>query len=205
MTISTSREPHRPSLAANMFGGPSGAGAAGAFRQAQGNYSAVSRLTWQASQRDKVRFYLDGAELIAADRLIVMNRVKQHTDFSGEYESGLMKMLAIGVGKREAGRGRPERDHRDEGAGRVPRPPVPQGHGRGGRRPLPRQQRPQRDDVALASRAYRGRGRAGRPQQAGQADAAVKQAVCSSALNLVGLHCHIGSQVTTEHGGQGPA
>jgi hypothetical protein len=30
-----------------------------AFRQAQGNYSAVTRITWQASQRDKIRFYLD--------------------------------------------------------------------------------------------------------------------------------------------------
>jgi hypothetical protein len=30
-----------------------------AYRQAMGNYSAVTRLTWQASSRDKVRFYLD--------------------------------------------------------------------------------------------------------------------------------------------------
>ncbi len=30
-----------------------------AFRQAMGNYSAVTRLTWAASQKDKVRFYLD--------------------------------------------------------------------------------------------------------------------------------------------------
>jgi hypothetical protein len=30
-----------------------------AFRQSMGNYSAVTRLTWQASQKDKVRFYLD--------------------------------------------------------------------------------------------------------------------------------------------------
>lgn len=30
-----------------------------AFREAQGNYSAVTRLTWQASKKDKVRFYLD--------------------------------------------------------------------------------------------------------------------------------------------------
>ncbi len=30
-----------------------------AFRQAMGNYSAVTRLTWQASQKDKIRFYLD--------------------------------------------------------------------------------------------------------------------------------------------------
>jgi hypothetical protein len=30
-----------------------------AYRQAMGNYSAVTRLTWQATQRDKIRFYLD--------------------------------------------------------------------------------------------------------------------------------------------------
>jgi hypothetical protein len=40
-------------------------------------------------------------EALRADRVIVLNRVKQHTDFEGEYESGLMKMLAIGVGKRD--------------------------------------------------------------------------------------------------------
>ena len=31
---------------------------------------------------------------------IVVNRVKPHTDFHGPYESGLMKMIAIGLGKR---------------------------------------------------------------------------------------------------------
>lgn len=30
-----------------------------AFRKAQGNYSAVTRLTWQATSKDKIRFYLD--------------------------------------------------------------------------------------------------------------------------------------------------
>lgn len=30
-----------------------------AYRQSQGNYSAVTRLTYQASSRDKIRFYLD--------------------------------------------------------------------------------------------------------------------------------------------------
>jgi hypothetical protein len=30
-----------------------------AYIQAEGNYSAVTRLTWQATQRDKVRFYLE--------------------------------------------------------------------------------------------------------------------------------------------------
>jgi hypothetical protein len=36
-----------------------------------------------------------GAE---ADGLFIINRVKIHTDFHGRYESGLMKMLAIGLG-----------------------------------------------------------------------------------------------------------
>ncbi len=40
-------------------------------------------------------------EALRADRIILLNRVKQHTDFEGEYESGLMKMLAVGLGKRE--------------------------------------------------------------------------------------------------------
>jgi uncharacterized protein (DUF362 family) len=40
-------------------------------------------------------------EALRADGVIVMNRIKQHTDFGGEYESGLMKMLAIGLGKRK--------------------------------------------------------------------------------------------------------
>lgn len=35
-----------------------------------------------------------------ADRLIVINRVKPHTNFAGRYQSGLLKMLMIGLGKR---------------------------------------------------------------------------------------------------------
>jgi hypothetical protein len=35
----------------------------------------------------------------AADGTIVLNRVKPHTSFHGRYESGLMKMMAIGLGK----------------------------------------------------------------------------------------------------------
>lgn len=34
-----------------------------------------------------------------ADGIVVVNRVKPHTDFSGPVESGLMKMMAIGMGK----------------------------------------------------------------------------------------------------------
>jgi hypothetical protein len=36
-----------------------------------------------------------------ADGIIVAGRIKPHTDFHGTYESGLMKMMAIGLGKRE--------------------------------------------------------------------------------------------------------
>ncbi len=40
-------------------------------------------------------------EALEADGLIVMNRIKQHTDYIGEHESGLVKMLAVGLGKRQ--------------------------------------------------------------------------------------------------------
>ena len=36
-----------------------------------------------------------------SDAIIVMNRIKPHTNYRGPYESGLMKMMAIGLGKRE--------------------------------------------------------------------------------------------------------
>jgi hypothetical protein len=36
-----------------------------------------------------------------ADGIIVLNRIKPHTSFTGQYESGLLKMLAIGLGKRQ--------------------------------------------------------------------------------------------------------
>lgn len=36
-----------------------------------------------------------------ADGLVVVNRVKKHTDFDGPVESGLAKMMAIGLGKSE--------------------------------------------------------------------------------------------------------
>jgi hypothetical protein len=34
-----------------------------------------------------------------ADGIIVINRIKQHTAFRGKWESGLLKMLAVGLGK----------------------------------------------------------------------------------------------------------
>jgi hypothetical protein len=37
--------------------------------------------------------------LVKADKIIVVNRIKPHTDFEGEIESGLIKMMVIGMGK----------------------------------------------------------------------------------------------------------
>ena len=39
------------------------------------------------------------ARAAAADGIVAVNRVKPHTSFTGPYESGLMKMLAIGLAK----------------------------------------------------------------------------------------------------------
>jgi len=37
----------------------------------------------------------------AADAVVTISRVKPHTDFRGRFESGILKMLVIGLGKRE--------------------------------------------------------------------------------------------------------
>ncbi|MFQ6042638.1 MAG: lactate racemase domain-containing protein [Candidatus Poribacteria bacterium] len=44
---------------------------------------------------------LIGKDADRADHIVVVNRIKSHTDFSGSIESGLMKMLAIGLGKQQ--------------------------------------------------------------------------------------------------------
>jgi len=44
--------------------------------------------------------YMDRIAL-KADGIIVVGRVKPHTDFKGKIESGLMKMMAIGLGKQK--------------------------------------------------------------------------------------------------------
>jgi len=40
---------------------------------------------------DKNAYYSDG--------IVVINRIKPHTDFSGKHESGLLKMISVGLGK----------------------------------------------------------------------------------------------------------
>ena len=41
------------------------------------------------------------ANALEADGIVLLNRIKPHTSFTGRYESGLLKMLAIGLGKRQ--------------------------------------------------------------------------------------------------------
>ncbi len=41
------------------------------------------------------------ANALAADVVVTLSRIKPHTDFRGKYESGIVKMLVIGLGKRE--------------------------------------------------------------------------------------------------------
>jgi hypothetical protein len=49
--------------------------------------------------RPGVPVFIDRNALEGADVIVPINRVKPHTDFTGEVESGLMKMIAIGLGK----------------------------------------------------------------------------------------------------------
>ncbi|MBP1766850.1 MAG: hypothetical protein H6P98_965 [Candidatus Aminicenantes bacterium] len=48
---------------------------------------------------DRIPVYVDALAL-RADCIVPVNRIKSHTDFTGEIESGLMKLMAIGLGKK---------------------------------------------------------------------------------------------------------
>ncbi len=48
---------------------------------------------------DGVPLYTD-TNAASSDGIIVVNRIKHHTDFSGPHESGLLKMIVVGMGKR---------------------------------------------------------------------------------------------------------
>ncbi|MBT5872436.1 MAG: [Fe-S]-binding protein [Candidatus Latescibacteria bacterium] len=53
-----------------------------------------------AETEDGLPVYVD-KNALGADHIVVVNRVKPHTDFEGDIGSGLMKMLAIGLGKQK--------------------------------------------------------------------------------------------------------
>jgi hypothetical protein len=48
---------------------------------------------------DGLPVYLD-RHAAGADGIVVINRIKKHTDFRGDLESGLMKLICIGLGKK---------------------------------------------------------------------------------------------------------
>jgi hypothetical protein len=49
---------------------------------------------------DKIPVFLDKLAT-AADYIVLINRIKKHTEFEHEFESGLLKMMAIGLGKQQ--------------------------------------------------------------------------------------------------------
>jgi hypothetical protein len=49
---------------------------------------------------DHLTVYLDKLAS-EADHIVLINRIKKHTEFEHEFESGLLKMMAIGLGKQE--------------------------------------------------------------------------------------------------------
>ena len=51
--------------------------------------------------RPGVPVFVDRHAFEDADLIVPINRVKPHTDFTGEIESGLMKLIAIGLGKQK--------------------------------------------------------------------------------------------------------
>jgi hypothetical protein len=49
---------------------------------------------------NQIPVYLD-KQASKADHVVLINRIKKHTEFEHEFESGLLKMMAIGLGKQE--------------------------------------------------------------------------------------------------------
>jgi len=58
-----------------------------------------SMATAEIGEVRGVPVFVDREAITGADVIIPVNRVKPHTDFSGPVESGLLKMIAIGLGK----------------------------------------------------------------------------------------------------------
>jgi hypothetical protein len=68
----------------------------------EGSVGAPVVSTMDAAEVARSRFGAPvwaSPDLLAADVVILVNRIKPHTDFSGPIESGIAKMLVIGAGK----------------------------------------------------------------------------------------------------------
>jgi len=68
----------------------------------EASMGAPIRATMETTQVGEtpqgIPVFLDNYAL-EADHIVVVNRIKPHTDFDGDIESGLCKMMAIGLGK----------------------------------------------------------------------------------------------------------
>lgn len=60
--------------------------------------ASTNRVVELGATRSGLKVYC-AAEAVEADGIIVVNRVKPHTAFRGEHESGLIKMLSVGLGR----------------------------------------------------------------------------------------------------------
>lgn len=89
----------------------------------------ASMETVQLGRADDVDVHV-GQRAAAADHVIIVNRLKSHTSFSGQVESGLAKMLAIGLGKQRGAeelhrRGPAHLEARIQSAGRMLKAALP--------------------------------------------------------------------------------
>ncbi len=69
--------------------------------EAMGVPIRASLETRQVGETPERKPVFCSTEALAADGIVLVNRVKPHTDFSGTLGSGLLKMCVIGLGKRD--------------------------------------------------------------------------------------------------------
>ncbi len=91
-------------------GGATGAGQAAVlagYGITEGSVGAPVRSSMETVEIERgacqLRLFMDRAAW-ESDGVILINRVKPHTDFHGRYESGLVKMCVVGLGNEEAAR-----------------------------------------------------------------------------------------------------
>jgi len=72
----------------------------GITKESMGCRIHASMETKQIGVAEGIPVYIDSFAA-SCDGIIAVNRIKAHTAFRGEFESGLMKMLAVGLGKQK--------------------------------------------------------------------------------------------------------
>ncbi len=64
-------------------------------------HSSMDVVQVAVSPRFGMPVYMD-AQAYSADAILIINRIKAHPAYTGTFESGLVKMLAVGLGKQKA-------------------------------------------------------------------------------------------------------